>query len=159
MGVGISHVFASNGIPTVLVDARPSWPRRRGSASLDLLARLEAAGNVGEARRATARANLSAAASIGEAVDGADLVVEAVAERPDVKAAVYAEIEAAAADGAVIATNTSSIPIAELAAGLRRPGPLPRRALVRAAAARPVRRGDPGAVDGRPGRASRSSPR
>ena len=55
-------------------------------------------------------------------MDGADLIVEAVVERPDVKAAVYAAIEAAAADGAVIATNTSSIPIAELAAGLRRPG-------------------------------------
>ena len=37
------------------------------------------------------------------------------------KVAVYASIEAAAAEGAVIATNTSSIPIAELAAGLQRP--------------------------------------
>ena len=55
-------------------------------------------------------------------MDGADLVVEAVVERPDVKLAVYAAIEEAAGDDAVIATNTSSIPIAELAAGLRRPG-------------------------------------
>ena len=68
-----------------------------------------------------AEANLSAAASIEEAVDGADLIVEAVVERPDVKATVYAAIESAAGDGAVIATNTSSIPISELAAGLRRP--------------------------------------
>ncbi len=51
---------------------------------------------------------------------GADLVVEAVVERPDAKLAVYAEIEPAAGD-AVIATNTSSIPIAELAAGLESP--------------------------------------
>ncbi len=48
-------------------------------------------------------------------------MVEAVVERPDAKAAVYEVIEAAAADDAVIATNTSSIPIADLAAGLRVP--------------------------------------
>ena len=54
-------------------------------------------------------------------MNGADLVVEAVLERPDVKLAVYEEIERAAGDDTVIATNTSSIPIAELAAGLRRP--------------------------------------
>jgi len=61
------------------------------------------------------------AASIADAVAGAELIVEAVFERPDVKTEVYEEIEAAAADSAVIATNTSSIPIAQLAAGLRRP--------------------------------------
>ena len=121
MGVGISHVFASNGIPTVLVDSTAELAEAARERSLELLSRLEAAGNVGEGATATARANLTAAASVGEGVDGADLIVEAVVERPDVKAAVYAAIEAAAADGAVIATNTSSIPIAELAAGLRRP--------------------------------------
>jgi 3-hydroxybutyryl-CoA dehydrogenase len=45
-----------------------------------------------------------------------------VVERPDVKTSVYEAIEAAAGEEAVIATNTSSIPIAELAAGLRAPG-------------------------------------
>ena len=53
---------------------------------------------------------------------GADLVVEAVVERPAAKLGVYAEIEAAAGGDAVIATNTSSIPIGELAAGLECPG-------------------------------------
>jgi 3-hydroxybutyryl-CoA dehydrogenase len=63
----------------------------------------------------------SEAASLADAVAGAELIVEAVVERPDVKAEVYAAVEAAAAETAVIATNTSSIPIAELAAGLQHP--------------------------------------
>ena len=121
MGVGISHVFAANGIPTVLVDSTAELAEAARERSLELLARLEAAGNVGEGATAAARANVTAAASVGEGVDGADLIVEAVVERPDVKAGVYAAIEGAAADNAVIATNTSSIPIAELAAGLERP--------------------------------------
>ena len=77
--------------------------------AVDLLTRLDADGNVAGGATATARANLAAAASVADGVGGADLVVEAVVERADVKAEVYAEIEAAAMDDAVIATNTSSI--------------------------------------------------
>ena len=121
MGVGIAHVFAANGIPTVLADTTAEQAVAARERSLELISRLEAAGNVEAGAAAAARQHVAAASSVGEAVDGADLVVEAVVERPDVKASVYAEIEAAAAEAAVIATNTSSIPIAELAAGLDRP--------------------------------------
>ena len=96
MGVGISHVFASSGIPTVLVDATPELSEAARSRAIELLSRLEQAGNVGGGTTATAERHLSAAPSIADAVRGADLVVEAVVERPDVKLAVYAEIEAAA---------------------------------------------------------------
>jgi 3-hydroxybutyryl-CoA dehydrogenase len=101
MGVGISRVFGSHGIPSVLVDTTAERAAT-GAASAAL-------------------PTVTAAPSVREAVDGAELVVEAVVERPDVKASVYEAIEAAAARDAVIATNTSSIPIAELSAGLRRP--------------------------------------
>jgi 3-hydroxybutyryl-CoA dehydrogenase len=120
MGIGISHVFASNGIPTVLVDATPERSEAARSHAIALLSRLEQAGNVGGGTTATTEHHLAAAPSISDAVHGADLVVEAVLERPEVKLAVFAEIEPAAGD-AVIATNTSSIPITELAAGLQRP--------------------------------------
>jgi 3-hydroxyisobutyrate dehydrogenase-like beta-hydroxyacid dehydrogenase len=120
MGVGISHVFATNGIATVLVDATPQLSQAARERSLSLLERLAEAGTVAADRVATAERHLSAAASIADAVQGAELVVEAVVERADVKTSVYETIEASAADAAVIATNTSSIPIAELAAGLRR---------------------------------------
>jgi 3-hydroxybutyryl-CoA dehydrogenase len=122
MGVGIAQVFAAGGIPTVLVDATPELSTAARERAVELLGRLERAGNVGSGTTAAARQSLFAASTIQDAVPGADLVVEAVVERPDVKLAVYAEIETAAGEGAVIATNTSSIPITELAAGLRSPG-------------------------------------
>ena len=122
MGVGIAHVFAASSIPTVLVDSTPELSAAARERAIELLSRLEQAGNVGGGATATAESHLSAAPSIADAVRGADLVVEAVVERPAAKLGVYAEIEAAARGDAVIATNTSSIPIGELAAGLEHPG-------------------------------------
>jgi 3-hydroxybutyryl-CoA dehydrogenase len=100
MGVGIARVFGSHGIPAVLVDTTAE----RAAA----------------AAAAAAQEHVTAAGSVAEAVTGADLVVEAVSERPEVKLDVYTAIEADATDDAVIATNTSSIPIAELSADLGR---------------------------------------
>jgi 3-hydroxybutyryl-CoA dehydrogenase len=121
MGVGISHVFASCGTPTVLVDSTAARAESARKRSLELLSRLEAAGHVESGAAPAARRTLSAAETVADGVRGADLVVEAVVERADVKVPVYEAIEAAAGPEAVIATNTSSIPIAELAAGLQRP--------------------------------------
>lgn len=121
MGIGISHIFAASGIATVLVDATPDQSQAARERSIELLSRLEEAGNVDRGTLATAEQHLSAAPSIADAVQEAELIVEAVVERPDVKQAVYSEIEAAADEDAIIATNTSSIPITELAAGLRSP--------------------------------------
>ncbi len=55
------------------------------------------------------------------AVDGADLVIEAIFEKMDVKKGLYEELEAAAAKGVVFASNTSSLSITELASATRRP--------------------------------------
>lgn len=121
MGVGISHVFASRGTPTVLVDSTAARAESARERSLELLSRLEAAENVDAGATSTARRSLSAAETVEAGVRGADLVVEAVVERSDVKLPVYTAIEAAVGAETVIATNTSSIPIAQLAAGLRRP--------------------------------------
>ena len=121
MGVGISHVFASSGIPTVLVDSSAARAESARGRAHELLSRLERAGNVPEGAAASAQRHLSAAMTLDAGVRGADLIVEAVVERVDVKVAVYAAIEAVAAEDAVVATNTSSIPIGRLAAGLRRP--------------------------------------
>lgn len=121
MGVGISQVFAASGIATALVDTGPKLSRSGLQRALELLGRLEADGNVAGGAVETAERHLRAAASLEDAVRGADLVVEAVVERADVKVGVYEAIEAAAAPDAVVATNTSSIPIGQLAARLRRP--------------------------------------
>ena len=121
MGLGISHVFAARGISTVLVDATAEQSEAGRERAIDLLARLEGAGVVDRGTTVYAEQHLSAAPSIQEAVRDADLVVEAVVERPDVKCLVYETIERAASADSVIATNTSSIPITQLADGLAHP--------------------------------------
>lgn len=121
MGIGIAHVFAAHGIPTVLVDETPERSEAGRARAVELLSRLEDAGTVERGTAVVAEGRLAAAPSIEDAVEGADLVVEAVVERAEVKLAVYAAIEAAASDNAVIATNTSSIPIRDLTAGLGNP--------------------------------------
>jgi 3-hydroxybutyryl-CoA dehydrogenase len=77
-----------------------------------------------EARDATL-ARLHAVPSFLEAVEGADLIVEAAPESLHLKRTLLADVEGAVSEASVIATNTSSLSIAELAAGLR----LPRRFL------------------------------
>ncbi len=51
----------------------------------------------------------------------ADIVIEAIVENADVKRKVYAQVEPRMKDGAVLATNTSSIPLQQLSSILKRP--------------------------------------
>lgn len=122
MGIGISHVFSLSGVPTVLVDSTAARAEEALARSLQLVARLEAAGTVGRGAARRAERFLSAAPSVEAGTADSELIVEAVVERPEVKLDVYEAIEAAADDSAVIATNTSSIPIELLSARLRVPG-------------------------------------
>jgi 3-hydroxybutyryl-CoA dehydrogenase len=69
----------------------------------------------------TVAARVRAAASIEAAAEPAGFLLEAVTESPEVKRDVYRRAEPAMDAGAVIATNTSAIPIRELAKGLRQP--------------------------------------
>ena len=58
---------------------------------------------------------------VADAVAAAGLVIESVPERVDLKVALFAEVEAATSSDTILATNSSSLPLDELAAGLRRP--------------------------------------
>ena len=121
MGIGISHVFALRGVQAVLIDATAAHAEAALARSLQLVSALEEAGTIGRGATRRIEQFTSAAESIEAGVAGADLIVEAVAERAEVKLEVYAAIEAAAAESTVIATNTSSIPIGLLASGFEAP--------------------------------------
>ncbi len=71
--------------------------------------------------RPSRRGKVSWHASAAEAADGAQLIIESVPERPDIKRAVYAEIETTAASDAVIASSTSGIMPTELQAEMTHP--------------------------------------
>jgi len=80
-----------------------------------------AKGKLADEARAAALARLRSAASLDEGVRAADLVVEAVPESLDLKRAIFREADAAAPVHAVLATNTSSLPVGEIARATRRP--------------------------------------
>jgi 3-hydroxybutyryl-CoA dehydrogenase len=121
MGGGIAQVFALAGLDVVIVDADPAMTARH----LDRLRReaedFENRGLFTTGSADLVRTNLRAADSMAEAVGDADLIEEAVLERPEVKGPVLQSIEAAARPDAVIGTNTSTLPIGDLATGLRHP--------------------------------------
>jgi len=120
MGSGIAQVAATAGIPTVLVDVAPA-ALERGLATIGKsLERLAAKGKLTAEAAAGARERIRSAGSL-DALDGCDLVVEAVIERFEVKREVLAELDRRLGPEALLATNTSSISITRLAAQTRRP--------------------------------------
>ncbi|GAA1376322.1 3-hydroxybutyryl-CoA dehydrogenase [Streptomyces beijiangensis] len=121
MGSGIAEVCARAGLD-VMVSERGEEAlaagRSRITASLERALR---SGKVTEVERELALGRLSFTTELDDFA-GRDLVVEAVAEQPDVKTAVFKQLDRVLAGGdAVIASNTSSIPIIDLAAVTSRP--------------------------------------
>ena len=118
MGGGIAQVFAIAGLDVMICDVDSDLTRRH----LDRLRReaedFEEQGLFARGAADLVQRNLRVADTIAEAVDGADLVEEAVLERPEVKGPVLRSIEASARPDAVIGSNTSTLPIGNLAAGL-----------------------------------------
>ena len=121
MGGGIAQVFAMAGLDVVIVDADPALTARQ----LDRLRReahdFEQQGLIVAGSANLVNQHLRAADTVAEAVADADLIEEAVLERPEIKGPVLRSIEDAARPNAVIGTNTSTLPIGELAADLRHP--------------------------------------
>ncbi|GAA1422881.1 3-hydroxyacyl-CoA dehydrogenase family protein [Agrococcus citreus] len=121
MGGGIAQVFTQAGGRCVLIDADPSRAES-GHARVIAEAKEHAArGYISDAQAAAVESNLSWAPSLAEGVQGADIVLEVVFEEIGVKHAVLREIEAAVAEHVIIATNTSAIPIGDLAEVLEHP--------------------------------------
>ena len=122
MGHGIAQVVAMAGHDTVLCDVDTAQLERalaRIEATLDKGVRL---GKVEAATRDGALARLAGTGRLREAANGADLVIEAVPEEMALKRRIFAETEAAAPPGAILATNTSSLSITAMADGLAGPG-------------------------------------
>src|SRR5690349_22829336 len=120
MGAGIAYVCAKAGMEVVLKDVSRDAAEKGKSYSAKLL---DKAIERGRSTREKADALLALINATDDPADaaGAELVIEAVFEDPKVKAAVFAEIEPHLADGALVASNTSTLPITELAEGVSRP--------------------------------------
>lgn len=120
MGQGIAYSAAMAGIEVVLKDttAQAANAGRAYSAKL-LQARVEKGRMDAQAAQAVL-ARITATAD-SAALKGCDLIIEAVFEREEVKAAVLAEHQALLAEGGIWGTNTSTLPVTRLAQGAARP--------------------------------------
>ena len=120
MGAGIAYQCAKSGIDVVLKDVDQAAAERGKGYSEKLVAKGVERGKVTQEKGDALLARITPSVDPADA-DGADLVIEAVFEDPKVKEQVFAEIEPHLADDALLCSNTSTLPITELAEGVSRP--------------------------------------
>jgi 3-hydroxyacyl-CoA dehydrogenase/enoyl-CoA hydratase/3-hydroxybutyryl-CoA epimerase len=120
MGAGIAYVSAKAGIEVVLIDSTQEAADRGKSYSTGILDKGISRRKVTEEQKEALLARITATTDYA-ALDGCDLIVEAVFEDPSVKAEVTAKAEAVIPTDAIFATNTSTLPISDLAKASKRP--------------------------------------
>jgi 3-hydroxybutyryl-CoA dehydrogenase len=120
MGSGIAEVASRAGM-TVVLRSRKQETADAMLLALDRsLSRQVDRGKLEEAEATAVRNRVSATADL-EALAGCDLVVESVVEDIDVKKQLFAELDRVVRDGAILATNTSTLPVVEMAVETARP--------------------------------------
>lgn len=120
MGNGIAHVCATSGFDVTMIDVS-SEALAKGRATIEKnLERQVKKGALEAAARDAALARLKESTSL-DAVADATIVVEAATERKDLKFQIFRDLDRLAPAGAILATNTSSISITEIAAVTKRP--------------------------------------
>ncbi len=120
MGSGIAQVTSLGGADVTLIDTDAGALERAQAAIGHSLERFVAKGKVGAEEAEAARARIAVSTDL-EAAGGAAIAVEAVFERLAVKQEVFRKLSAICSPETVLATNTSAIPITEIAAAATRP--------------------------------------
>lgn len=121
MGNGIVHVFAQSGFEVVMIDVRAEALEAARATIAGNMDRQIKKGALAEADRDAALGRITTASDVSAVAD-CDLVIEAATENVDLKFRIFQEMDAAAPAHAILATNTSSISITEIAARTKRPG-------------------------------------
>jgi len=121
MGNGIAHTFAQSGFNVQLIDiSQASLDRGLATISKNL-DRMVAKEKITEADKKATLDNITTFTSIDEGVKTADLVVEAATENKDLKLKIFKQLDEVCTKNTILATNTSSISITEIAAATSRP--------------------------------------
>ncbi|HEY2026598.1 MAG TPA: 3-hydroxyacyl-CoA dehydrogenase NAD-binding domain-containing protein, partial [Gemmatimonadaceae bacterium] len=115
MGNGIAHVFAQSGFNVVMIDvAQSALDKGRDTIAKNLDRQIKK-GSLADTDKSEILDRLATSTAL-EAVKGAELVVEAATENRDLKFRIFGDLDRLAYAGAVLASNTSSISITEIAA-------------------------------------------
>ena len=120
MGSGIAQVCVQAGVDTVGVEVSAELGERARERIAHYLSRGVEKGRIAADDRESALARLSTATEL-EALSECDLVIEAVVEDLEAKKRVFGELDRVVGPGAVLATNTSALPVTEIARATERP--------------------------------------
>jgi len=139
MGRGIAQVAAQGGFQTVLQDVDAKQLESARTQIRASLARGVELQKLTQSEADATLARVTVATAVADAARGADLVIEAAPERIDLKLQIFAELDRHAPAAAILASNTSSMSVTEMAGATRRPervlgmhffNPVPRMKLV-----------------------------
>ncbi|MBE16337.1 MAG: 3-hydroxybutyryl-CoA dehydrogenase [Dokdonia sp.] len=121
MGNGIAHTFAQSGYKVQLVDISQDSLDRGMATITKNLDRMLAKERISQQDKEATLANITTFTNMEEGVEYASLVVEAATENVDLKLKIFKQLDEATGDDCILATNTSSISITQIAAVTKRP--------------------------------------
>ncbi|HRN93356.1 MAG: 3-hydroxyacyl-CoA dehydrogenase NAD-binding domain-containing protein [Chitinophagales bacterium] len=119
MGAGIAQVFAQHGFETILFDVNQEQLEKAQAGILSSWKRLVEKGKLTEEAKSAAGKKLTIAADLSDAK--ADLIIEAVVEGLDVKSDLFSKLSAQNSNETILVSNTSSLSITQIAAGISNP--------------------------------------
>lgn len=121
MGNGIAHVFAQNGYKVNLIDISETALEKGVNTITKNLDRMVAKEKISSGDKTATLNNLETYTEIKTGVKSVDLVVEAATENLDLKLKIFKTLDETCSNGTILATNTSSISITEIAAATSKP--------------------------------------
>ena len=120
MGNGIAHTFAQFGYSVNLIDISDAALQKAIATITKNLDRQVSKGAITEADKANTLSNIKTFTDLKEAAKNADLVVEAASENPEIKAKLFKQLDEVCPANTILASNTSSISITQIAANTKR---------------------------------------
>jgi 3-hydroxybutyryl-CoA dehydrogenase len=120
MGNGIAHVFAQNGFAVSLVDVSEKSLEKGLATITKNLDRMVAKGTISEKDKTNTINNIKTFTSIKDGVKNAELVIEAATENVELKLNIFKELDAVCNPNTILASNTSSISITQIASVTKR---------------------------------------
>ncbi len=121
MGNGIAHTFAQSGFRVQLIDVNENALKKGIETITKNLDRMVSKEAITVAQKEETLANITTFTNITEGVEYASLVVEAATENIDLKLKIFKQLDEACPEGTILATNTSSISITQIASVTSRP--------------------------------------
>jgi 3-hydroxybutyryl-CoA dehydrogenase len=121
MGNGIAHTFAMHGFKVFLIDTQATALDKAMQTIAANLDRQIKKGTLTDGDKQQALTNITTGTDLAAGVKNADLVIEAATENPDIKLGIFKQLSDFCGDDTILATNTSSISITQIAAVTKNP--------------------------------------